>query len=196
MAEDPQNFAVTAFDGGNVVGDLGVQRRRWPILRTRRSSPVRSCPSTAASSSPERGCHAKHDWGEKSPPQRLGSPSGGAGAQRLRGACRGRCSRWPAPIDFSPHQNRHRRGDHWSPAFSEPPFFSFSSLRKKRTAAASEEASCIALPPGRRKLHIRWLLLPFQTVTAALGHSLGRADRVVRPYKTYPQDVACPPSSR
>ena len=74
-----------------------------------------------------------------SPPQRLGSPSGGAGARRLRGACRGRCSRWPAPIDFSPHQNRHRRGDHWSPAFSSPPFFSFSSLRKKRTAAPGEE---------------------------------------------------------
>ena len=37
-------------------------------------------------------------------------------------------------------------------------------------------------PPQRRKLHIRCLLLPFQTVTASLGHSLGRADRVVRPY--------------
>ena len=30
----------------------------------------------------------------------------------------------------------------------------------------------IALPPGRRKLHIRWLLLPFQTATAVLGRSL------------------------
>ena len=28
MAEDAQNFAVTAFDGGNVVGDLGIQRFR------------------------------------------------------------------------------------------------------------------------------------------------------------------------
>ena len=48
-------------------------------------------------------------------------------------------------------------------------------------AATSEEASCIALPPGRRKLHIRWLLLPFQTVTASLGHSLGRVV-IGRPY--------------
>ena len=28
---------------------------------------------------------------------------------------------------------------------------------------ASEEANCTPLPPGRRKLRIRWLLLPFQT---------------------------------
>ena len=48
-------------------------------------------------------------------------------------------------------------------------------------AATSEEASCIALPPGRRKLHIRRLLLPFQTVTASLGHSLGRV-AIGRPY--------------
>ena len=34
---------------------------------------------------------------------------------------------------------------------------------------------------GRRKLHIRWLLLPFQTVTASLGHSLGRV-AIGRPY--------------
>ena len=42
-----------------------------------------------------------------------------------------------------------------------------------RAAIASEEASSIPFPAGRRKLHIRWLLLPFQTVTASLGHSLG-----------------------
>ena len=47
------------------------------------------------------------------------------------------------------------------------------AIIKIACGAASEEASCIPLPPRRRKLHIRWLLLPFQTVTAALGHSLG-----------------------
>ena len=52
-----------------------------------------------------------------------------------------------------------------------PPFFSCSSLRKKRTAAASEEASSIPFPPGRRKLHIR-SLLPSQIVTVSLGHNL------------------------
>ena len=41
-----------------------------------------------------------------------------------------------------------------------------------RTAIASEEASSIPFPPGRRKLHIRWRLLPFQTVTVSLGHNL------------------------
>ena len=49
------------------------------------------------------------------------------------------------------------------------PFFSFSFRRKKRTAAASEEACSIPLPPGRRKLHIRSLLLPSRKPTAALG---------------------------
>ena len=48
-----------------------------------------------------------------------------------------------------------------------------TAIIKIACGAASEEASCIPLPPRRRKLHIRWLLLPFQTVTAALGHSLG-----------------------
>ena len=48
-----------------------------------------------------------------------------------------------------------------------------TAIIKIACGAASEEASCIPFPPGRRKLHIRWLLLPFQTVTAALGHSLG-----------------------
>ena len=68
------------------------------------------------------------------------------------------------------------------------PFFSFSAkkfcapilfflfLRKKRTAASSEEGCCITLPPGRRKLHIRRLLLPFQTVTAPLGYGLVPGD--------------------
>ena len=45
-------------------------------------------------------------------------------------------------------------------------------LRKKGIAAASEEASSIPFPPGRRKLHIRSLLLPFQIVTVSLGHNL------------------------
>ena len=45
-------------------------------------------------------------------------------------------------------------------------------LRKKGIAAASEEASSIPFPPGRRKLHIRSLLLPSQIVTVSLGHNL------------------------
>ena len=40
-----------------------------------------------------------------------------------------------------------------------------------RAAFASEEASSIPFPPGRRKLHIR-SLLPFQIVTVSLGHNL------------------------
>ena len=56
--------------------------------------------------------------------------------------------------------------------FSCPPCQTLPPERALRIAA-SEEASCIPLPSKRRKLHIRWLLLPFQTVTAALGHSLG-----------------------
>ena len=43
-------------------------------------------------------------------------------------------------------------------------------LRKKRMGA-SEEASSIPFPPGRRKLHIR-SLLPSQIVTVSLGHNL------------------------
>ena len=63
-------------------------------------------------------------------------------------------------------------------AYGSPGFSVFARCRlpaiiKIACGAASEEASCIPLPPRRRKLHIRWLLLPFQTVTAALGHSLG-----------------------
>ena len=42
-------------------------------------------------------------------------------------------------------------------------------LRKKGIAAASEEASSIPFPPGRRKLHIRSLFLPFRKPTASLG---------------------------
>ena len=41
-----------------------------------------------------------------------------------------------------------------------------------RAAIASEEASSIPFPPGRRKLHIRRLLLPSQIVTVSLGHNL------------------------
>ena len=41
-----------------------------------------------------------------------------------------------------------------------------------RAAIASEEASSIPFPPGRRKLHIRSLLLPSQIVTVSLGHNL------------------------
>ena len=41
-----------------------------------------------------------------------------------------------------------------------------------RAAIASEETSSIPFPPGRRKLHIRSLLLPFQIVTVSLGHNL------------------------
>ena len=41
-----------------------------------------------------------------------------------------------------------------------------------RAAIASEEASSIPFPPGRRKLHIRILLLPSQIVTVSLGHNL------------------------
>ena len=41
-----------------------------------------------------------------------------------------------------------------------------------RAAIASEEASSIPFPPGRRKLHIRSLLLTSQIVTVSLGHNL------------------------
>lgn len=41
-----------------------------------------------------------------------------------------------------------------------------------RAAIASEEVSSIPFPPGRRKLHIRSLLLPSQIVTVSLGHNL------------------------
>ena len=41
-----------------------------------------------------------------------------------------------------------------------------------RAAIASEEACSIPFPPGRRKLHIRSLLLPSQIVTVSLGHNL------------------------
>ena len=76
------------------------------------------------------------------------------------------------------------------PAFCAPILF-FLFLRKERIAApgeerkensetgsanraaiASEEASSIPFPPGRRKLHIRSLLLPSQTGTISLGSGL------------------------
>ena len=38
MAEDAQNFAVTAFDGETVVGDLGIQRIRAHIKIQHRAS--------------------------------------------------------------------------------------------------------------------------------------------------------------
>ena len=41
-----------------------------------------------------------------------------------------------------------------------------------RAAIASEEGFSVSLPPGWRKLHIRILLLPSQTVTVSLGHNL------------------------
>ena len=49
---------------------------------------------------------------------------------------------------------------------------SFKTGSAFRAAIASEEASSIPFPPGRRKLHIRSLLLPSQIVTVSLGHNL------------------------
>ena len=46
------------------------------------------------------------------------------------------------------------------------------SVRPPKAPSASEEACCIPFPPGRRKLHIRSLLLPFQTGTISLGSGL------------------------
>ena len=48
----------------------------------------------------------------------------------------------------------------------------FETGSANRAAIASEEASSIPFPPGRRKLHIRSLLLPSQIVTVSLGHNL------------------------
>ena len=84
--------------------------------------------------------------------------------------CRGRCR-----AQLFATKERYRcglplAGTH-RPAFCAPILF-FLFLRKKRTAAASEEASSIPFPPGRRKLHIRSLLLPSQIVTVSLGHNL------------------------
>ena len=70
--------------------------------------------------------------------------------------------------------------------FLAPPFFSFSFRRKKRTAAASEEACSIPLPPGRRKLHIRSLLLPSRKPTAALG----RLSVPIRKGKRRPENLS------
>ena len=132
--------------------------------------------------------------------------------QRLRGACRGRCRaqlfatkeryRCGLPLAGTHRPDSailHRtivygcRGGTLPARFLfAPPFFSFSFLRKKRTAAASEEASCIALPPGRRKLHIRWLLLPFRKPTAALGRLSVTIRKEREPSKPEVQTV--PPS--
>ena len=38
-----------------------------------------------------------------------------------------------------------------------------------KAPSASEEACCIPFPPGRRKLHIRSLLLPLRKATVSLG---------------------------
>ena len=70
--------------------------------------------------------------------------------------------------------------------FLAPPFFSFSFRRKKRTAAASEEACSIPLPRGRRKLHIRSLLLPSRKPTAALG----RLSVPIRKGKRRPENLS------
>ena len=53
-------------------------------------------------------------------------------------------------------------------------------------AIASEEASSIPFPPGRRKLHIRWLLLPFRKPTAALG----RLSVPIRKGKRRPENLS------
>ena len=66
------------------------------------------------------------------------------------------------------------------------------AIIKIACGAASEEASCIALPPGRRKLHIRWLLLPFRKPTAALGRLSVTIRKEREPSKPEVQTV--PPS--
>ena len=83
-------------------------------------------------------------------------------------ACRDRCPHRPAlPVYTAPLV-----GADGSVRPICAPILFFLFRRKKRTAAASEEASSIPFPPGRRKLHIRSLLLPFQIVTVSLGHNL------------------------
>ena len=80
-------------------------------------------------------------------------------------ACRDRCPHRPAlPVYTAPLV-----GADGSVRPICAPILFFLFRRKKRTAAASEEASSIPFPPERRKLHIRWLLLPFRKPTAALG---------------------------
>ena len=83
-------------------------------------------------------------------------------------ACRDRCPHRPAlPVYTAPLV-----GADGSVRPICAPILFFLFRRKKRTAAASEEASSIPFPPGRRKLHIRSLLLPSQIVTVSLGHNL------------------------
>ena len=80
-------------------------------------------------------------------------------------ACRDRCPHRPAlPVYTAPLV-----GADGSVRPICAPILFFLFRRKKRTAAASEEASSIPFPPGRRKLHIRSLLLPFRKPTASLG---------------------------
>ena len=62
----------------------------------------------------------------------------------------------------------------------------FTIDRKKRTTAASEEACSIPLPPGRRKLHIRSLLLPSRKPTAVLG----RLSVPIRKGKRRPENLS------
>ena len=62
---------------------------------------------------------------------------GSAALKRERG--------FPSPLALSPCRPGSRFG------FELP-----------RCTTTSEEANCTPLPPGRRKLRIRWLLLPFQ----------------------------------
>ena len=45
------------------------------------------------------------------------------------------------------------------------------------TRTTSEEANCTPLPPGRRKLRIRWLLLPFQIGGLTGGLRFGYGER-------------------
>ena len=79
-----------------------------------------------------------------------------------------------SPFGGAAQQDQHLRADE-SPQGAGR----ICNAPSSRTAALGigpcgvRRGQLIALPPGRRKLHIRWLLLPFQTVTAALGHSLG-----------------------
>ena len=86
---------------------------------------------------------------------------------------------YPQPPSSFPNCDRCAGSQFGTGGQSRPPLQNVSArcrlpaIIKIACGAASEEASCIPLPPRRRKLHIRWLLLPFQTVTAALGHSLG-----------------------
>ena len=45
------------------------------------------------------------------------------------------------------------------------------------TRTTSEEANCTPLPPGRRKLRIRWLLLPFRNGSFTGDSRFGYGER-------------------